>query len=227
MKTLKQICDAVIGRSGLDPEAQYVNGNDETIVYLANEALGFLSQQNWSKNRRTATISMTTATSYDLPTDLRYIVPDTAYVDENEKPVRFPLNDSEWWYWNTRSNDSGFSFKCRISNGSLEIENPESGLDLKFEYVTTYLVQSAGGTSADKEEFTRDDDYFTMDANLLIYDLKWRFKSEKGIEGWEKDKMIADKYFHTHKAREANAQTLCFGGRREMTNPEPYTDLYI
>lgn len=225
-KTLKQICDAVMIRSSLGKMSSYFNSGDETLAYLANESVHELLQHPWQRLRTAHTITMTSATTYSLPDDLLYIVADTMNADGQERYIKFPQADDLFWYHKTHS-PSGIRYQIRMYQDTLEVLNPDSGVDLRFEYISDYAVQSNGASAGDKSEFTRDDDTWLLDDELLIKDLRWRYKSEKGIEGWEKDRMSFNDYLQKLKGQNAGSRSLDFSCGEGHTNPEPYTDLYV
>lgn len=230
-KTLKQICDIVGVRSSVGKQASYFNANDETLAYLANEAVHELLQYPWQRLRTAGTISMTTATLYSLPADLGFIVADTMNADGQERYIKFPAADNIFWYHKTHS-PSGIRYQVRMYQDQLEVLNPDSGIDLKYEYISNSPVIVAGsdadgGDPTYTTEFSDDLDKWILDDELLIKDLKWRYKSEKGIEGWEKDKAVFNDYLAKLIGQEAGSRVIDFTGREMHINPEPYTDLYV
>ena len=169
---------------------------------------------------------MTTDTAYDLPDDIKYYVANTMNSDGQERLIRFPSATSEWWYFKTHE-PSGYRYQVRQSNNQIEILNPDSGIDLKYEYISSYPIQSDGSTSGDKSEFTRDNDVWLLDDELIILDLKWRYMSVKGVEGWEKENAVFEKYQRRLIGQQEGGSTLDFTCSNNSNNPEPYTDLYI
>ena len=135
-KSLLQICQAALGRAGLGKQEQFFGASDETMAHLANESIHYLKRAfPWQIMRKTGTISMTSATAYDLPTDILYIIPDTMNADGQMRFIRFPTDDKTWWYFKANV-ATGIQYKVRIVAGSLEVLNPDSGVDLIFEYMT-------------------------------------------------------------------------------------------
>lgn len=232
-KTLKQICDAAMSRAGLGTMSSYFGSGDETIAYLANESLESLIRVNkWQKLRKTGTISMTAETFYSMPSDIKFYVADTMNADGQERFIQFPTSDNVWWYFKSHDN-SGIRYKVRQTDGRLEILNPDPGVDLIFEYISSNPVisnaaNSADGGLPDKTEFTRDDDVWLLDDELIILDLKWRFMSIKGVEGWEKEKMVFNDHLKVLKGHDGGSTTLNFTSpSRDISELEPWTDLYI
>lgn len=224
-KTLKKICDAALIRSALDEQSSYFGDEDKTAAYLANESLeSLLRAYPWPELRRTGTITMTTATLYDLPVDIKYYIYDTMNASNKESAVKYPCPTNQFWYYKTHS-PSGINFKIRQVGNQLEILNPDSGTELKFEYVSSYAVNSNAG--AEKSEFTADSDTWQLDDELIILDLKWRFMKIQGIEGWETEKMIFNDHSKLLRTQTDGASTLNFCGSQSGDLSIPYTDLYV
>ena len=226
-KTLKQICDAASIRGGLGSMAQWFNSNDETLAYLSNESLNYIMRYHkWQKLRTTATISMTAATLYDLPSDVKYFVSDTMNAVDNERYIEFPAPTGEFWYYKTHS-ATGIRYKVRQVGDQLEILNPDNGTDIKFEYISSNCVTSVNLTSPDKAEFTADDDTWYLDDELIILDLKWRYMKIKGVEGWQIEQQIFNDYLLRLVGHDGGSSpiNLCQSSGEPL--PVPYTDLYI
>lgn len=224
--TVKEILDAVKGESGLPLSDQYFGGVETLITALLNRSARNFSQEEYSGLRTDGSITMTAATSYAVPSDLRYIVADTMNVQDQEKYIKFPTNNTEWWYLKTHTNSSGINYKFRFQNGELHVHNPQVGEIIEFEYISDNVVLSTGSASADKARFTADSDTWLLDDDLLILDVKWRLKLEMGIEGWQNDKQLYENYRKIHKGKEAGAGTINMGGQTQHIDI-PYTDLYI
>ena len=225
-KTLKQICDAAMYRIGLNPDPVYFGGNDRTIAYLANESLNFIIRQhNWQELRKQETISMTTATEYDFPDDIKYYVADSMNADGQERFIQYPTPIHEWWYFKS-NNSSGIRYLVRQFGDKIEIQNPDSGVDIIYEYISKYPVQSDRASTPDREEFSRDTDTWLLDDELLILDLRWRYMKTKQLEGWQDEARVAETYLRRLKGQVDGATTLHFGDANAKGNI-PYTDLYV
>lgn len=215
--TVKAILDSVLSESGLPVLDQYFGGDNLTLTAILNRSVKTLGQEDFSQLRTEGSITLTSAIEYDLPSDLRYIVPDTMQAQDLERYVIFPTTTSEWYYLKARTTSSGIRFKARIANGKIQFEEPQAGIVILFEYSTTNLISSNGASVPDKALFTADDDTFLLDDDLLILDVKWRDKRERGVEGWQLDKQDFETYFNAHKGKEAGSSHLNMSG-------EPYND---
>ena len=225
--TCKQILDAVLSEQGLPVLDQYFGGDNLTLTAIMNRSVNLLGQRDYSLMRTAGTLTMTTATEYDLPSDLRYIIPDTFNAQDDERYVVFPTDDSTWWYFKSRSTQSGLRYKMRVAGGQLQVESPQSGMVLIYEYMTNNLVLSDGASVGDKERFTADNDTFLLDDDLLIMDVKWRYKKELGTEDWQTDAQDFARYEKTHRSKESGSGTLHFGETDHTEIAEPYTNLYV
>lgn len=60
------------------------------------------------------------------------------------------------------------------------ISSLESNFSIEFQYISKYAVQAAGGTY--KERFTVDTDLPTLEDNMMILGVKWRFFQIKQLD---------------------------------------------
>jgi hypothetical protein len=224
--TVKAILDSVLSESGLPVLEQYFGGSNLTLNALLNRSVKTLGQEDFSVMRTEGTLTMTTATAYALPTDLRYIVADTMQAQDLERFLVFPTTTSEWYYLKSRTTSSGIRFKARIVNGQIEFEEPQTGMVVIYEYLTKNIISSSGAASPDKELFTADTDTFLLDDDLLILDVKWRYKRETGVEGWQLDQRDYELYKDTHVAKEAGSGSLNMAGTSDVDVATPYYPLW-
>jgi hypothetical protein len=221
-KTAKQILDMVNERIGLPVIDQYFgadNPTGRTLAAIANEALEEFTQLELSKLRKEGTFTMTTAESYTLPSDFRYIVPDTIQVQDQERYIEFPQNSSDWYYFKSKTTASEFNYRMRIADGEIQVDNPQSGEVVIYEYLTNLLVTASGGSTPDKAEFTKDSDVFLLDAGLMVRFVSYMYKMRKGIKGWQNDQQVYEKYKNAHFGLESGAKTLDFCDREYVDFP--------
>ena len=224
--TFKKIGDAVLGELGLPIQDQYFGNSstkDQTLPTLSRRSVKTLIQEDITGLKVNGSITMTTATSYDLPSDFNYIVPDTMNAQNQERILTMPTGSQEWFWLQARNGTDGLRFKCRIVGDQLQVNNPQSGIELIFEYHTKNVVTSQGAPTPDKETFTKDSDRWLLDDELLIMDLKWRFGKTKSIEGWQADLAEFNKYKKTFLGQEGGSQTITVG----MGGHSPVVDPYI
>lgn len=227
-KTLKQICDAASIRAGFGSMSEWFGANDETLAYLSNESVNYITRYHkWQALRKTATITMTSATLYDLPDDIKYYVSETMNAVDNERYIDFPAPTREFWYFKTHS-PQGILYKVRQVGDQLEILNPDSGTVIKFEYISSKVITGGvNSTTKTKAEFEDDTDVWTLDDELIILDLKWRYMAIKGVEGWEAQKMVFNEHLQRVVAQDGGSGAVDFCQPTEGRLSVPYTDLYI
>jgi hypothetical protein len=178
-----------------------------------------------SKPRRTGSIAMTGATTYALPTDFRELVPDTAFVVGNVNSVQWPCPPDVWALLKAGSVNPGAVLIVRQFGTDIQIHNPLNGNTLRFEYLSEALFTDSTGTTP-KERFTVGTDLWSLDDDLLEMDFKWRFKKEKGVEGWQIDAAEYRSYRNSLLAAENGSETISFSPPPDDMTVEPYTNLW-
>lgn len=224
--TAKQICDAVLDEMALPRQDQYFGSstaNDRTLPALLNTSLEELALQDYTDLKTSGSITLTTATSYDLPSDFNYIVPDTLNVQDQ---VRRPyLTTPENWFFLEASNiNSGLRYRVRIVGDQLQVNSPQSGDEITFEYHTTNLVKSSGSATFDKERFTNDDDTPILRDRLLVKDLKWRYGEAMGQEGWQTYLAQFRAYENKIRGQDGGSESITIGMNYYEPIVEPYID---
>lgn len=226
--TLQEILDSVMLECGMATETAYsTNSRDEVLrlVNLANRsARRIATDWKWQKMRKVYTFSLTTATSYDLPSDFREMVADTVFSNSVVSPVDLPTNPSEWRYLQTNGTGVGPTYKMRFIGGRIEVFDPQDGETVSFEYHSDHPVLATDGTTT-KARFTLDSDTFRLDDDLLTMDIIWRYKKLLGLPDWQIDLAETTAYANTVKGQDAGAKTF-YPGEIETTG-EPYTPLWV
>jgi len=100
--TLSEILDSVLLESGMDTETAYATSSKDEVLRLINlanrSARRIATDWKWQKLRKVYSFSLTEATTYDLPTDFRELVPDTTFMASNLEAVDMRPHPSEWRY---------------------------------------------------------------------------------------------------------------------------------
>ena len=214
----KQVC----GESGFAVPTAIV-GVDDQMQYLATASIRRLRPHQWQKLVKQGSVTLTTDTEYSLAADFWSYVPGTLWPVASGRPADLPITTTDWAMLRAGIGFSSIAFNCRIYNDKLQVQNPEAGYVLNYEYITKNAVTDAGGTA--QETFTADTDLCILDEELFIQDLKWRFKKEKGIDDWQVDAAAFDAYLEYRKGVDRGSQVL-----RPSTGtvfPAPYTDLWV
>lgn len=224
---LREILSAVLGEAGyLVPDA-FVGSNapdDLQMVYLANRAVSFLKEKGFQGMRKRYSITLTTATQYDMPSDFLELVPDTARVNGRIDTLNLPTTPPEWAYLQASTAASNYIVKARFLDGKLNIFSPSAGDVVSFEYVSKFPILSSDGVTY-QQRFATDDDSWLLDDDLLILETRWRFEKAKGLDGWQVTQAEATQYRNSVMGRDNSAQTIL--DTAEHWTAEPYTNLWV
>lgn len=155
-----------------------------------------------------------------MPSDFHAYVSDTAWVDTRK--VDLPLAPQEWAALGA-TGVGLYQHRARLLD-TLKMLGDVNGETLTFEYVSSYPWQSSGGSA--KELATADTDEWLLDRRLLAANIKWRWKKEKGVDDWQADQALYQRYVNYLRGRDGGAKALMFGDA-EYCPPEPYTRLWI
>lgn len=216
------IANAVLDECGFPSTAAVVGTQIGTLIQRSASLIRGLPL---SKPRRTGSIAMTAATTYALPTDFRGLVPDTAFVVGNVNTVQWPCPPDVWALLKAGSVNPGAVLIVRQFGADIQIHNPLNGNTLMFEYLSEALFTDSTGTTP-KERFTVNGDLWSLDDDLLMLDLKWRWKKEKGLNDWQIDAAEYRSYRNSLLAAENGSRSISFSPPYEENAIEPYTNLW-
>jgi hypothetical protein len=147
--------------------------------------------------------------------------------------VDLPTDPTIWAYLNASAGPSGVVIRARVINDAFEVWQPTDGLQIGVEYITKNCVittqtnpsQDPPVSIAYRELFTTDDDTCLFDDNLIISDIKWRYKKELGMDDWQVDMELFKRQLNEVMGRDKAAKTIEPEG---MTyNPSPQANLWI
>ena len=195
--TLKQILDVALGSAGVTVPTTWIGTNNlataNQVKAIANQSVLALRDYNLQKQVRQYSFTLTSESStYALPQDFLSIVPDTMWVQESLWRVDFPTDPTVWAYLKASAGPPGIWVRCRIINGFFEFYEPQEGMIVGFEYFSNATIQD-GTTGAPKEYFSQDSDIWLLDDALIIADIKWRYKAEKGLDYQTDYKLYQDR----------------------------------
>lgn len=218
--TVQSLLDRTLREIGFSPLSTYVNTQ---ALALANRGVtNIRTVEPLTRRRLTGSISMTTATSYTLPTDFFEYIPNTAYIQDNLNPVALPIDEATWNQYKAGNVSPGATLFCRFIAGQLAILNPINGGTLLFEYNSNALIQATGG-GAFKPLFTLDSDEWLLDDELVTLEFKWRYKKEKG-QDYQTDMMESQAYIRSAIGRANGARTITPVENWPLA--EPYANLW-
>lgn len=226
--TLQEILDNVLLESGMGTETAYATNSDDAVkrlVALANRSADYLSSCHpWQALRKTYSFTLSTDTQYPLPTDFRELIPDTTYADSYYDPVDMRTDPGVWRYIKTNGISTGPRYRMRILGGLIEVNEPNSGDSISFEYLSNQAVADSGGTR--KQRFTADTDTFVLDDDLLTADTLWRHARLVGLPQWQDLRGEAIKLKVEREGAEAGSKML-IGGEYAEPGGHPYTPLWV
>jgi hypothetical protein len=151
---------------------------------LANAAgRAIMRRHAWGDLRTLGTITTVASTSdYSLPSDFARLVARTLWDRTNK--IDITLDTPQIMRFRTETNLSTSPLNRSIQQlgqTSLRVfpTPTASGNTLVYEYVSKKWARSAASVA--QEEFQADTDTSVFNADLLVRELKWRFKAAKGF----------------------------------------------
>jgi hypothetical protein len=187
--TMLSVIQTFCERAGL-PSPSFVAGATNTQITqlqaLLNECLEDICDR-WSWEGLVKEATFTTVAAEDqgairtlAPSGFLSVLNETIYNRTLRLPVYGPLAAEKWQALKALPNSGPF-YKYRIRGGRL-LFNPTAvaGHLCAFEYKSSYAVLSS--TSVEKSYATADDDTFVFEERLLQAALRWKWRSEKGLD---------------------------------------------
>ena len=120
-------------------------------------------------------------TSFALPADyLRFPKDGRVYSTRLDCPLTHVIGSDDWLHLQVRDYDV-VTGAWTILGGNIEIlPAPATGEDIKYYYLSRYMVQTSGGGFQDF--FSADSDSFRLDARTLELGLIYEWRSRKGLD---------------------------------------------
>lgn len=217
MWTLLELVSEFAKRQALGTVSAVAASTDTTITQihgLLNEGnIELADRFDWAALRRAVTFALDYSNNEylkigdnDAPgCDIKYIVPDTLWDTDVDLKVHGPLTDSQWAENVTRSiwPDPG---AYMIRGKGLWIGRDATGSrNYRMDVGLLFAVESGGGDL--KEISDADTDVFLLPSRLLLADLKWRWKKEKGLP-YAEDMESSERMVKDAIGREGNAPRL-------------------
>lgn len=188
MKTLLQIVQQFCKVTGLIPPTSVVGSSDDQIVQilaLINEGLDELAvKYKWTQLKRLGSFTTVALENQGalatLAPGYKSLVPGTLWDGTSKLPAHgaiTPQDSQTLRIWGQRTATPAY----REIQGQLHIiPAPAAGHSVSFEYNSQFLVRAADGVTL-KQYFDVDTDICLLPDNLISLDLRWRWKSEKGL----------------------------------------------
>ncbi len=224
--TLNQILDIALGSTGVNVPATWIGSNNlataNQVKAIANQSVLALRDYPLQKQTREYSFTLTSESStYALPADFLSIVPDTMWIQNSLWRVDFPTDPTVWAYLTASAGPPGIWVRCRLINNFLEFYQPQEGMVVGFEYVSNAFIQD-GTTGDPKQLFSQDSDVWLLDDSIIIADIKWRYKAEKGLEYQTDYKLFQDR-LNAFLGTQSGAKTIM---PTYPWTPEPLCNLW-
>jgi hypothetical protein len=186
--SLLSVVQTFCKRSGLPVPSTVVTARDaQTIQVLAllHEVTEDLCDR-WSWQALLREVTFTTVEGEDqglitdIAPDFLRVLHDTIFDRTTGSPLFGPLAAADWQARKAGAVTSPWG-KYRIRGGHLLL-SPKgvAGHTCGFEYMTARCIVGADGTP--RSLFAADDDTFILPESLLLAGLRWKWKSEKGLD---------------------------------------------
>lgn len=212
--TLKEILDSVLLESGIGTETVYAGADTDAVkrlVNLANRSVTYLNRyRHWQALRKTYVFSMTTDDEYPLPSDFLALIPDTGYAQGSVEQIDFDTDSGLWAYLKAGAGSSEELYHMRILGNTIKVFNPQSGEQVRFEYVCNTPVRAADGTL--KQRFTADTDEPLLDDELVLQETLWRYQRLLGLPTWQDARAECQSYRRSLEGQESGSKSFIGGG---------------
>jgi len=184
--TLLEMLNAVMSESSFLTRTSWASSNDpdaKQVVAIANRvAYEMYNWVPWPEMRETATVTLTTATSYALPSDHQSIIPDSAWETDGSRKVDLPVPDGEWFMYKFSSLTTAGTIRAKIVGSNLEVIDPVEGQEFSYRYISKYPVLSSALVR--KEKFTNDTDTFVLDDMVFILGVQAHWQQAKRMPNY-------------------------------------------
>lgn len=190
--TVLEIAQEFCRRQALPNPSSVVAAQDDTtrqIHGLLNEGIMELSTRYmWQELISTYTFPHANLTGYealniaqDIPA-FHAMISDTLWDVTGGLQVTGPLNEQEWAALITL-NIASANYQYRLKRGRLYIygvpANPLAN-PFSFSWTTQWGVYNPD-TASDEEMYTSDNSYPKLPSRIILADIKWRWKANKGL----------------------------------------------
>jgi hypothetical protein len=226
---LVTILNQVLLQSGFLERGSFVSSadpDDKQMVAIANRAAyEIMNYFPWPKQRKTFTVTLNAGqTRYTLPTDFQSLVPDSAWEQDGERQVEFPVPDRRWFMYKFTNWSDGGTLRVRMYGNEIEVHDDADGETFNFEYISKWVVKAQDGTP--KELFSEDTDTFDLDDQLLILGIQAHWQQAKLMPSYQEH--FANYYRKMSEAigRANGGRTIGGTGRGHMTSDSPYYPLW-
>lgn len=219
MTVLSCITD-VATRIGIAVPSEVFAGTDRTSVELKeaiNEAAnGIRDDVDWQRLKQIQTMTGDGSyTAFDLPSDYARMLKKAALIpsDTPHQPLHHVLDTDEWLRMELEEVQS-IVRRWTIYQNQVHISPTlDSGITVKFFYISNKLWVATGGSTPTKSAATLDTDEFFLGDRILKLSLVWRWKAAKG-RAYEQDKQDYELALDTLAGTDKGSRTIRVGRSR-------------
>ena len=209
---------ARLGVSDALPSAVMTSGDGNVAIMRAlavQEGKELAARATWQRLVKEATFTTVAAEVQPgvIPSDFDRAIPDTIWNYTEREPMLGPLEPQDW-----QALKAGLvgppDLYFRIRGGDfLILPAPPAGEDIRFEYVSTWWVDTNADGAADAATFSADTDAPVLSEELVTLGIIWRWLKRNRLP-------YADEFaeYNTQVnqaiARDGFRTTVSMGGRR-------------
>jgi hypothetical protein len=217
-KTFMQLVQNAIDEIGSITTPSFIIGNTDQnakqILALSNrEAQEFSrladSFGGWQALRKDYTFPLVnTVETYALPSDYRFMLPNTIWQTAFRWQLLGPLSRQEWNVLEYGLTPAGPRMRFMIENNLIYINpTPSSTLlgNVAYAYISNGITRSAANVV--QTEWLADTDTYVLDEQSFILGLKWRFLAAKKLD-YVQEKLSYDQHVQQALARNAGSTIL-------------------
>lgn len=141
------------------------------------------ARYDWQSLRREHTFTTVAtadqAASVPIPTDFLRFVPDSMFNRDKTWRVVGPLSGAEWQAHQATLTTRVFPSYSMRGGTILMAPTPAAGETVAYEYITKYIGTDTTGVT-DRTSFTVDTDLVTLDDELVMLGVIWRYRKAEG-----------------------------------------------
>lgn len=190
--TLLTAINSVQRLCSLEVTSTVVANSQETqklLLELAKEAADELARRHyWPDLKREHTFTATTGQtlqSNGKPSDFDRIIPDTMWNRTTDRQIHGVLTPSQWQRAKGLPLSVTIDQLYMLRNDGLHIfgpdtDGPTDADTIAYEYMMNTPVLDTDGSTY-KTEWEADTDTFVLSERLLINEVRWRWRAEKGL----------------------------------------------
>jgi hypothetical protein len=187
--TLLTICQDAAKIIGITAPDSVTSSTDTSVIQLEasvnQEGRAQVQKYGWEvlvkEGSHTTVGTESQGTMVSIASDFGRFSNDTMWNRTTNRRYYGPITDSEWQQI-LAVVSGGIANYFRIRGGNLLMyPTPTAGQSVKFEYISRYWVDTAGGSSPDADKFSGDSQTTVLKEELIVLGVVWRFLKLKGL----------------------------------------------